>query len=86
MSKEITIETVDELIDFIKSTDLKLEKYIEIVNAYLGYGIIWIGNDNKNKLIKEIEENREDIDLGHQSGLFWGEDEFMARVSQRLNG
>lgn len=85
MSKEITVQTIDELINFIKTTDLKIEKYVEILNAFLGYVIIWTGNEDKNTLIAEIEENRSRIELGHHSGLFWGEEEFMERLGKILN-
>lgn len=70
----IIIKKVEDLILFIKQTELPFDTYLEIVQKYIGHGFIWLPhNKDKNELITEIDKFRECIEQRMSVPLFWGE-------------
>lgn len=68
---QIRITSVNELIDFIQSYELPFEKYLEIVQAYIGRKFIWTGKEDKKSLISEIQRLKTEIVNNWEIPLFW---------------
>jgi hypothetical protein len=75
---DIKITTSEELIEFVKNSDLSIDEYTKIVQAFYNHSFVIFSNTTKEKLLSFIEvckENQsEDLDLplfiGQKSKVF----------------
>jgi len=65
----ITITSVPELINFIDKYDLPLEKFKEIVYAFIGQTVFFVENDSKEGLIEFIKYYQNHIEKGYELPL-----------------
>lgn len=57
---QIRIQTIDELIEFIKTYDLKFNDYLKIISVFTEKAVLWISEKDRTKedLTQAIERHR----------------------------
>ena len=69
---QIRIKSIDELTVFIQDNELNFDKYLEIVQAYVRQGFIWVGAESKENLISELNRFRSLIEIDCVP-IFWND-------------
>lgn len=68
---QIRIESFDDLLDFIITYHLPIEKYVEVLNAFTKQFLILLDDDmTKNEFIHELQKMRTAIEQRNELPLF----------------